>query len=402
MTVKPSLNSGTPAGGQSLSIIWIVAAALGIIFGGLLIGTLSPSLFPEQASLEAEQVDGLFQFMLVIGGAIFLLVIGVLVFSMVRFRARINDRSDGIPLHGNSTLELIWTLVPAVIVLVVTIYSYQVWISIRTVQPINHDVQAIGARYAWTFNYDITPETLPAGITIDQITEEPIRVALNSESGLDFNSGQLHTWAGEQVEMSMRPEDVNHAFWIPAMRIKQDLLVGRTTSITFTPTDPGTYRIVCAELCGSGHGNMAGTIGYDGELQGAWLVVHPDEETYLREFYEPQVMSVLFPPPDPALRGRATLASAKYPCATCHILDDLGWAGAIGPNLNNVGNNAARRASGTPAEVYLETSIRHPGDYLVPGYGNLMPQFNDETSEPNYMPEEDLTNIIAYLLTQKQ
>lgn len=402
MAVKTSINNGTPAGGQSLTIIWIIAAALGIIFGGLLIGTLAPTILPQQASAEAEQVDALFQFMLAIGGSVFLLVVGVLLYAVVRFRARPGDRSDGIPLHGNSTLELVWTLIPIVIVIILTVYSYQVWISTRTIMPNNHDVAAVGQRYAWAFNYVVTPETLPPGVALEQVTEEPIRAALTAPQGLVFSNSQLHAWVGQQVEVSMSSQDVNHAFWIPAMRIKQDLLAGRTTTISFTPTDPGTYRIVCAELCGSGHGNMAGTIGFNGELQGAWLIVHPDEETYLREFYDPEVSKVLFPPEDPALRGRQVLASAAYPCATCHVLDDLGWAGAIGPNLNNIGNRAATRNSALSAEEYLVTSIRHPGDYLVPGYGNLMPQFNADASEPNYMPDSDLNSIIAYLLTQKQ
>ncbi|MBK8027772.1 MAG: hypothetical protein IPK19_41930 [Chloroflexi bacterium] len=112
------------SGGQSLSIIWIIAGALGIIFGGLLIGTLAPLVLPVQASAESQQVDSLFRFMLVIGGAIFLLVIGALVYSIIAYRAKPGDRSDGPPIHGNSTLEIVWTLIPAVIVIILTIHSF--------------------------------------------------------------------------------------------------------------------------------------------------------------------------------------------------------------------------------------------------------------------------------------
>jgi cytochrome c oxidase subunit 2 len=401
MAVKPSLNNDASPGSRTITLVWIVAAALAIIFGGLLIGTLTPWIVPQVASAEAVQVDGLFQFMLAIGGSIFLLVIGVLVFSIIRFRARAGDRADGIPLHGNTTLELVWTLIPTVIVLVLVVYSYQVWIDIRTVTANPQEVGVVGARYAWTFNYALTPDTLPADVDINAL-EAPIRTALESDAGITLSSTQMHTWVGQQVQVRLSTQDVNHAFWIPAMRIKQDLLAGRTTTITFTPIEAGTYRIVCAELCGAGHGNMAGEIGFGGELRGAWLIVHPDEETYLREFYEPEALKVLFPPEDPALRGRQILASGVYPCATCHVLTDLGWAGNIGPSLNNIGNVAARRVSGQSAHDYVYTSIRHPGDYLVPGYGNLMPQFNPEPNQANYMPEEDLEAIIAYLLTQAQ
>ncbi len=396
-----NLNQQEPAGGQSLSVIWIVVAGLGMIFGGILIATITPSIFPQQASAEAVQVDNLFRFMLAVGGAIFLLVVGVLVFVIVRFRARPGDLADGPPIHGNTTLEMVWTIIPAIIVLVLTVYSYQVWVSIRTLQPIHNSVAAVGQRFAWAFNYVITPEDLPASVTLDQL-EEPIRAAVTSEAGMNFSSAQLHTWMGQQMQVSLRTEDVNHAFWIPAMRIKQDLLAGRETSISFTPIEAGTYRIICAELCGSGHGNMAGTVGFNDDLQGAWLIVHPDEATYLREFYEPEAAKVLFPPEDPALRGRQILVGAAYPCATCHVLDDLGWVGNIGPNLNNIGVRAATRVSGLTADQYLRNSIRHPGDYLVPGYSNLMPQFNAVAGEANYMPDTDLDAIVAYLLTQQQ
>lgn len=404
MGVNVNLSNRQPAGNRSLSIIWIVAAGLGIIFGGLLIATVAPALLPTQGSAEAVQVDNLFRFMLAIGGSIFLLVVGILVYSVIAFRVKPGDRRDGPPIHGNATLELIWTIIPVIIVLILTVYAFNVWTSIRTLQPTHHDVMGVGQRFAWTFNYSITPETLPPGVTLEQL-EPAVRDAVNSPSGLIFSSTQLHSWVDEQVQVKLTTQDVNHAFWIPGMRVKQDLLAGRETTITFTPILEGPYRIVCAELCGSGHGDMAGTViqvGQNHELRGAWLIVHATEEDYLEQFYEPEAMRALFPPEDPVLRGRAILESGAYPCATCHTLDDLGWTGNIGPNLNNIGNNAARRISGTAPEDYLHNSLRHPADYLVPGFGPLMPQFNPNPGETNYMPESDLQAIVAYLLTQQQ
>ncbi|MCA9906311.1 MAG: c-type cytochrome, partial [Anaerolineae bacterium] len=227
---------------------------------------------------------------------------------------------------------------------------------------------------------------------------------LTDEDGVvHFNSPKLYTWVDQPVVMEMQSQDVNHAFWIPAMRVKQDVLPGRTTEIRFTPTMAGHYRIVCAELCGSGHGAMAGTEGPDGELLGAWLIVYETEEDYLANFFDPAAATVLVPPDDPALLGRQILASGAYPCSTCHTLDDQGWAGIVGPNLNGIGDRAADRAQTTgdaDAAAYIEHSIRHPGDYLVPGFGNLMTQFNPDSGQPNYMPQSDLDAIVAYLLTQ--
>jgi cytochrome c oxidase subunit 2 len=227
-----------------------------------------------------------------------------------------------------------------------------------------------------------------------------MRVSLTDGETVRFQSPQLHTWVGQQVNVELETTDVNHAFWIPGMRIKQDLLAGLVTNVRFNPIEPGVYRIVCAELCGGGHGNMAGEVTADGDLTGAWLIVHADEETYLNEFYYPELMSVLFPPEDPVALGRQVIQN--YPCSGCHVLSDLGWVGVTGPSLDGIGERLQRlAATGYPAMTdYLHESIRHPGGYIVPGYNAVMPQFNDEATEPNYMSEEDLNAIIAYLLTQ--
>ncbi len=383
---------------RSNTILWIVVAAVAILAGGVLIGAFTPAVLPPAASAEGQQVDDLFRFMLVIGGSIFLLVNGVLVYSIVRYRARPGDRSDGVPLSGNSTLEFTWTIIPTIIVLILTVYSWQVYTNITSVNPNERVIEVVGQRFAFAFNYDITLNDLPDGVTQDQLPEN-IRATFDAGDAVRFSSAQLHTWVGQPMLMQMRTEDVNHAFWIPAMRVKQDMLAGRQTEVRFTPTEAGVYRIVCAELCGSGHGAMAGEVNVSGDLIGAWLIVHQDEATYQREFFAPNAQQALFPPEDPALLGRQILASNRYPCAACHVVTDLGWNGVTGPNLNNVGNRAATRVAGQSAHDYLYESIRLPGAYLVPGYGNLMPQFNPEPDQPNYMPEEDLEAIIAYLLT---
>ena len=387
--------------GRTNNLVWIIAGGLAIILGGILLATLSPLILPEQGSAEAQQVDDLFRFMFAIGGGIFLLVNGVLAFSVIRFRARSNDISDGPPIQGNTTLEFVWTLIPAIIVTILTLYSYSVWTSITSEKPNEQVVNVTGQRFAWAFSYDVSTDTLPSDVSLDQLPED-VRVAFNDGGTLTFNYPQLHTWVGQPVNVLLHTQDVNHAFWIPSMRVKQDLLAGRVPEVRFTPVEAGVYRIVCAELCGSGHGDMAGQVDAEGNLTGAWLVVHPDEETYLREFYEPEARTVLFPPEDPVELGRQLLVSGTYPCATCHVLDDLGWTGNIGPNLNTVGTRAATRVSGQTAEEYLHNSLRVPGEFIVPGYSNQMPQFNPEPNQTNYMPEDHLNAIIAYLLTQTQ
>src|SRR5688572_19659630 len=134
---------------------FVTIAVIGVLLiaGGFLFATATPLIFPAQASAEAKQVDDLFRILLVIGGAIFLLVQGMLAFSVWRFRAKVGDTSDGIVMHGNSTLEIIWTAIPAVIVFLLTILSYQVFVTIQSPKDGEVTVGAVGARFNWAFTH---------------------------------------------------------------------------------------------------------------------------------------------------------------------------------------------------------------------------------------------------------
>jgi cytochrome c oxidase subunit II len=398
INIPPQRSEPTLTPPAGLVVIGLIVMAVVIV---ALIITV-PTFLPAQASTQAQQVDQLFLFLLAVGGGVFVLVEGVLLMAILRYRAKPGDLADGVPIHGNTALEAWWTAIPALIVVVIAVYSAVVYGNTRAIPPNELTVESVAARYAWTFNYRAERDDIPANINYDLLKPE-IREAFESDGFIGFSQTQLYTWVGQPVVVSMTAQDVNHAFWVPAMRVKQDVLVGRTTEIRFTPTEAGAYRIVCAELCGAGHGNMAGQIGAQGDMQGAWLIVYENEEQYLNEFFIPEVTRVILPPDDPALQGRQILASGKYPCATCHVLDDLAWAGNIGPNLNGIADRIETRAAAAGIPVppeYLVQSMRHPGDYLVPGFGNLMPQFNETEGQPNYMPESDLDAIVAYLLTQ--
>lgn len=358
-----------------------------IVIGGLIIGQATSLVFPDQSSAESEQIDTLFQFMLVIGGAIFLLVQGLLLYSIIRFRKRDDDpEEDGPTVHGNTTLELVWTAIPSVIVLVLVIYSYQVWVDIRAPRENETTVYADGARFAWTFEYED-----PRGRTLEG--EDEVARA---------SAPELHTYAGQNVVVSMQTQDVIHSFWVPELRVKQDLLPGRTTEVRFTAIEPdggfehtdaetghayNRYRVVCTELCGSGHGNMW-----------AHIYIYESEEAYMT------VMDTLFdpvfnPPADPVLRGAQVVQA--YPCAGCHMLDDpeagIQWAGQQGPALDGLGDRAAGRVAGQTAGEYIYNSMYHPNDYLVAGYAAIMPMFQPNEGEPNYMPVNDVYAITAYL-----
>lgn len=351
-----------------MTVVWIVVAFVLLVVGGLIIAEATPLVLPPQASAEAAQVDELFKIMMALGGSIWLLVQGAIVYSVIRFRARPGDDSDGPLIHGNSTLEFIWTLIPSIAVVILSIISFQVWVDITAARDNAQQVQARGARFLWSFSYEIPGET--------QTVNSPV----------------LHTWVGQPVVLSLETTDVNHAFWVPAMRIKQDLLAGRRAEARFTPVLAGEFPVVCAELCGSGHGGMQASI-----------VVHEDEESFLA-WFDDEAFIILNPPDDPAEGGELLMTAGGvaglYACAGCHTLEALGWDSIVAPNLDGVADRAATRVPGMEVERYLLRSLYFPGEFLVPGYDNLMPQHQyQDPEQANYMPLEEGVNIVAYLCT---
>ncbi|MCU0498516.1 MAG: cytochrome c oxidase subunit II [Anaerolineae bacterium] len=375
--------SKKPGSNGQIPLLPIALAVVAILLGGFVIGATTGAIFPVQASTAAYAIDQLFFVLLTIGGMVFLLVQGLLYYSAIRFRVNDQDTEDGPNFHGNATLEFVWTGIPSVIVVVLVFYSWSVWNQIQAPQPNETTVHVLGQRFNWVFTYSD-----PLG-----------RLEQNPDLAQTFTSNQMYTYVGQPILLQIDALDVNHAFWVPTMRIKQDALVGRQTELRFTPTREGRYRVVCAELCGGGHGAMY-----------TYINVFPDEETYLREFVDPQVNFILNPPDDPVLRAPTVLAN--YPCSGCHVLDSLGWVGIQGPSMNNMADTAVRRATTYNApspEYYIAHSIRWPNDDIVPGFNaGVMPQFGASESEPaqvegayyRYMPDEDLIAITAYLCTQ--
>jgi cytochrome c oxidase subunit 2 len=372
------MNSTRPTTFNTRTVIVLIIVGLFLIGGGFLMSTAVPLVFPAQASAESQQVDNLFAILLIIGGAIFLLVQGLLAYSVWRFRARPGDNSDGIYLHGNTTLEIVWTAVPAVIVFLLTILSYQVFNSIQAPKDNELSVRVDGRRFNWAFSYETD-------------TPSPTDPTQN----IVITSTDLHTFVGQPMALVMQPQDVIHSFWVPAFRVKQDLIPGRETTVRFTPVEvPGTeypavYPVRCAELCGAGHGEMVTDV-----------VVYQDEAAF-QAWLDAEIEKVLNPPADPVERGYLILATGPYPCYTCHVLDienpDNPWVGTTGPSLNGIGDRAVgirSQATGLSGADYVYQSIHEPTAYLVPGYGPLMPQLN--------VPECDLQAMVAYLGTKTE
>ena len=245
----------------------IVTLVIGMILvlAGIWIGQ-SFNLLPVDASANAPIYDELFQVLFTIGTILFVGIVGLLVFSLIRFRRRPGQLGDGIAMEGNLPLEIFWTAVPAVVVLFVGLYSYDIYDRMGGMVPLAHDHMAAsgaasGEERIWGGISSGSIEdaaTAPAALPID-VTAMQFAFLFHYPQG-DIISGELHVPAGRPVTLRMEAKDVIHAFWVPEFRLKQDVIPGQPTQLSFTATRPGRYPIVCAELCGPYHGGMRSTV----------------------------------------------------------------------------------------------------------------------------------------------
>jgi cytochrome c oxidase subunit 2 len=179
-------------------------------------------------STEADDIDLLTDVMIVLSAFVYSIVLVMLGYSIWRYRAKPGDESDGEPIHGNTRLEIAWTVIPTVIVLFGAGYSWFILDEIEARDADRLQVDVTAQQFAWRFEY---PEE---GVT----------------------STELHVPVDRQAEFNLDAIDVIHSFWVPEWRVKKDAVPGQRTSVVATPDREGNFEIVCTELCGVGHSTM--------------------------------------------------------------------------------------------------------------------------------------------------
>jgi cytochrome c oxidase subunit 2 len=184
--------------------------------------------FPEQSSTAADDVDWLYDLLLIFSVPIFVFVMSIAIYSVVKFRARPGQTDDGPPIHGNTALEIFWVTIPFLIVAGLAIYGWIVLDDIEAKQPDEMVVNVTGRQFTWSFEYP----------------RERVE------------STDLLLPKDQPVEFRIRSNDVIHSFWVPEFRLKSDAVPGLTTRIRLTPNKVGQWQVVCAELCGLGHSTM--------------------------------------------------------------------------------------------------------------------------------------------------
>jgi cytochrome c oxidase subunit II len=292
---------------------------------------------------------------------VFVLVTTVVLFAVRDFHMRPGQENmDGPPIHGNTKLEVVWTAVPAILLVSLCTYAYIVLHNAEKAPASGQErvVRVKGQQFTWTFDYN--------------------------EGGKKFSSAQLYVPEGESVKFDINSVDVIHDFWVPAWRMKIDAVPGITTSYRITPTRLGDYPVVCAELCGLGHAFMRQT---------AHVLPKDKFDEWVRK------MSA---PPAPAGGGQAggggqtAAVDAKAiftqgnqagatACGGCHKLADAGTQGGVGPDLDSVlkGKDAA----------FIKQSIVDPNAEIAKGFSaNIMP--------PNYaqlLSGAEVDALVKYL-----
>ena len=336
-----------------LALLGTIAAALGVGLGLLI------DWFPTPASTQADPIDTLWDVLLIVSVPIFVIVQAVVLYCVWKFRMRPGqEQLDGPPIHGNTRLEVIWTIIPAVLILGLCVYAYAVLDDIEEAQASEMTVNVTGQQFTWTFEYP-------------QSGGEPIK------------STQLYLVEDQPVHFQVKSVDVIHDFWVPAFRMKIDAVPGVTTDYRVTPNRLGNYPVVCAELCGLGHAYMRQT---------ARVLSREDFDKKMRELRE-----------GPGGGNKATGASGEAQgggdgkavftsqgCGGCHTLADAGTNGSSGPDLDEA-------LEGMSAED-IRTAITDPNAEIAEGFGeNVMPG-NYEQS----IPKEQLDALVDYLEEQSR
>ncbi len=346
---------------REMLIIGVVASVIGIAVGLLI------DWFPVAASGEAKQIDTVWDVLLIASVPIFVLVEVVVLYSVWKFRMRPGEEQmDGPPIHGNTRLEVVWTAIPAILLVALCTYAYIVLTDIEEAKADTMQVRVVGEQFAWTFYYP-------------------------GPGGKQVASNQLYLPVDRPVKFNVQTEDVIHDFWVPAFRLKIDAVRGIATSYRVTPDRVGTYPVVCAELCGLGHSTMRSTVR---------VVPRADFDKWLTDLrakagaggggggggQEAGGGGQAGGGGDVAAQGKALFTEGAQPaCGSCHTLEAAGTTAQIGPKLDEVLKGKDK--------AFIKESIEDPNKEIAQGFQpDIMPDNYAQSLDP-----KDLETLVNYL-----
>jgi cytochrome c oxidase subunit II len=326
---------------------------IGVVAGGIAaaVALVFPWL-PKPASREAGRIDFEFWFVVTICIVIFAIVAAAILYSVWRFRAAPDDDSDGPPIHGHTKLEIVWTLIPTIL------------------------VTAIGVTSAIVLSQD---DALGKNVLRINVTAQQFEWSFSYPDANNLTSATLMLPNDRSVQLRFTARDVIHSFWVPEFGQKQDVVPGLHPTLHITPDRVGTFPVICTELCGLGHATMRTTA----------VVMTP---AAFDKWLKGQSKAVASP--NPATAGKAVFTNNG--CGACHTFAAAGTTAKIGPDLDKLA--AYAQQAHQPLQAFVRTSIVSPNDYIQPGYPKgVMPQtFGTSLSK------QQLDALVTYLVGGKK
>lgn len=300
----------------------------------------------------AREVDLLFAFLVGVSLFFSLLIAGLVITFAIKYRRR-SEHDVAEAIHGSLALELAWSIIPFGLTMIMFFWGASIYLTLSRPPDNALDVFVVGKQWMWKLQH--------------------------MEGRQEIN--QLHVPTGQPVKLTLTSEDVIHSFYIPAFRIKMDALPGRYTHTWFEATKPGTYRLFCAEYCGTKHSGMIGSV----------IVMEPAAyQAWLSEGVAEAAATT------PMAAGAALFQGMG--CASCHR--DV--SGALGPALTDLFGSSVKLQDGTELvadENYVRESILNPRAKIVTGFQPVMPTFQGLVSEQQLM---QLIEYIKSLETEDQ
>jgi cytochrome c oxidase subunit II len=297
---------------------------------------------PESASTVSGKVDALYFYLSGVTVFFSLLIGGVITFFVIKYRRRLPNEIPR-PIAGSHRLEMIWSVIPFIIAMSIFAWGAQIYFENSRPPKNANEVYVVGKQWMWKIQH--------------------------STGQREIN--ELHVPVGRKIKLIMTSEDTIHDFFIPAFRIKADVLPGKYTMQWFEATKPGTYHLFCAEYCGMNHSGMIGSI----------IVMQPTEfDSWLSGNISQQ---------SPAVAGQQLFQSLG--CVSCH---GANGEGGRGPALVGLFGSKVFFNNGqtlTADEVYIRESIEDPQAKVVNGFNPIMPTFQGQVTP------EQLIQIISYI-----
>ncbi|MFN2190118.1 MAG: cytochrome c oxidase subunit II [Candidatus Promineifilaceae bacterium] len=350
---------------MSRNVKHLLTVALLVVVGTVVTYFVLTAVYqlPVAASAEAGPIDQLFNIHFALISLLFALIVVFILYSVVVFRRK-DDDEQGADFHSHTVLEIVWTLIPLVIVIGLGIFAAFMLADITRAEPNEMVVEVKGRQWSWVFSY-------------------PEHEEIGYSSTLVLPSDQA-------IRLEMSSDDVLHSFWVPEFRVKQDLVPGQVTELRITPVREGSYTVRCAEICGLNHAFMTANV-----------------EVVSRQEFDQWIadQTPLLPLDEMTSEERGQQWATEFGCSGCHSIDGSVGAGPTWLGLFGTEAHLVDGSTVTVDEEYIRKSILNPSIQLVDGFADAMPkdfeeriiQRQAEIVERQALEVDIIADITAYI-----